>query len=195
MNVLSVNVGMPRLVEYNGEPLATGIFKTPVEGAIKVHELNLEGDAQADLRVHGGHMKAVYVYPSEHYEFWRAELPGLELNYGVFGENLTIEGILESDVRPGDTLEIGTARFSVTLPRYPCFKLGIRFASLEGASGLVEQGSSDIIRRFAKADRSGFYLEVLQKGLIKAGDTIKLCRAGNGETIRHIYRNRLNRAS
>ena len=94
MNVLSVNVGMPRLVEYNGEPLATGIFKTPVEGAIKVHELNLEGDAQADLRVHGGRMKAVYVYPSEHYEFWRAELPGLELNYGVFGENLTIEGIL-----------------------------------------------------------------------------------------------------
>jgi len=192
MKVLSVNVGKPRIVEYNGEPLATGIFKNPKEGPVRVGALNLEGDGQADLRVHGGVNKSVYVYPSEHYEFWRAELPQLNLNYGVFGENLTISGILEGDVRPGDTLQIGTAEFSVTIPRYPCFKLGIRFMHLEAESA-VPAGSSDIIRRFVKAGRSGFYLQVLQTGELKATDQIKLAQLGSGETISETYRERLKR--
>ena len=195
MKVLSINVGMPRLVGYNGEPLATGIFKVPVEGAVQVGELNLKGDAQADLRVHGSRLKAAYVYPWEHYQLWRAELPELDLSYGVFGENLTTEGIVEGDVRPGDILKIGTARFAVTIPRYPCFKLGVRFAYLEAASGLVEQGSSDIIRRFVKADRSGFYLEVLQAGQITSGDEIEFHRAGSGQTIQEAYRERLKKAT
>jgi MOSC domain-containing protein YiiM len=184
---------MPRIVEYNGEPLATGIFKDPVDGAVGVGDLNLDGDAQADLRVHGGRMKAVYVYPSEHYAFWRAELPQLDLNYGVFGENLTIQGILEDGVRPGDQLKIGTAEFSVTLPRYPCFKLGIRFAQLEEASGVVHPGSSDIIRRFVRAGRSGFYLAVLQTGRLNASDLIELRRAGSGKTIQQTYNDRLKK--
>src|SRR5215468_1653399 len=108
MRVVSVNVGLPRIVQYNGEPLSTGIFKEPVDGVVCVGQLNLEGDGQADLRVHGGTKKAVYVYPSEHYEFWTAELPQLNLSFGVFGENLTTEGVLESHVRAGDRFIIGT---------------------------------------------------------------------------------------
>jgi MOSC domain-containing protein YiiM len=194
MQVLSVNVGLPRIVEYNGEPLATGIFKEPVEGTVRVGHLNLEGDGQADLRVHGGTKKAVYVYPSEHYEFWRAELPALDLSYGVFGENLTTEGIRESDVRAGDRLTIGTSEFAVTIPRYPCFKLGIRFAHIEAASRNVWMGSSDIIRRFVRAGRSGFYLEVIRPGELKADDPIEMIRSGSGKTIAETYRNRLNQS-
>ena len=176
MRVLSVNVGLPRIVEYMGEPLATGIFKSAVDWRVAVGQFNLEGDAQADLRVHGGALKSVYVYPSEHYEYWRDlppprhsdEIIGMppllgqegSLPFGVFGENLTTEGILETDVRAGDRLRIGTALFEVTVPRYPCFKLGIRF------------GRKDILRRFMKSGLSGFYLTVLKTGHLAAGDEI-----------------------
>ncbi len=162
MKVLSVNVGSPRLVEYRGEPIATGIYKEPVAGLVKVGKLNLEGDAQADLRVHGGYAKAVYVYPSEHYEFWRAELPEMEIPFGMFGENLTTIGLLETTAKIGDRFRIGTAEFVVTQPRVPCFKLSIRF------------GHSDIIKRFAKSGRSGFYLAIEKTGELKATDKIKL---------------------
>lgn len=161
MKVLSVNVGLPRIVEYRGEPVATGIFKESVAGRVNVDQFNLEGDRQADLRVHGGLYKAVYVYPSEHYEFWRQELPGMDLPFGMFGENLTIQGILETNVKTGDRFRIGTAVFVVTTPRQPCFKLGIRF------------GRNDIIRRFAKSGRTGFYLAVEKTGNLGAGDEIK----------------------
>lgn len=161
MKVLSVNVGLPRLVEYNGEPVATGIYKEPVAGLVKVGEFNLEGDRQADLRVHGGYHKAVYVYPSEHYEFWRAQLPEMEIQFGMFGENLTTLGLLEGTVKIGDRFRIGTAEFVVTQPRVPCFKLGIRFGRL------------DIIKRFAGSGRSGFYLAVEKTGELKATDEIK----------------------
>jgi len=144
MRVLSVNVGLPRFVEYQGEPVATGIFKEPVEGRVRVNEFNLEGDAQADLRVHGGVHKAVYVYPDEHYKFWSEQMPDTKFLFGIFGENLTSEGILETDVNVGDRLRIGTAKFIVTQPREPCFKLGIRF------------DRSDIIKRFAQSGRCGF---------------------------------------
>ena len=111
MQILSVCVGLPKIVEYNGEPVATAIFKEPVAGKVRVGEFNLEGDRQADLRVHGGYSKAVYVYPSEHYEFWREELPEMDLPFGMFGENLTSEGLMENEVFIGDRIQIGTAEF------------------------------------------------------------------------------------
>lgn len=157
------------MVEYNGEPAATGIFKEPVAGTVRVWGVNLEGDCQADLRVHGGKEKAVYVYPSEHYEFWREELPEIDLPFGIFGENLTSEGWLETETFPGDRLRIGTAEFAVTIPRYPCFKLGIRF------------GRKDIIKRFAKSGRSGFYLSIEKQGKLEAGNEIKIFKRGEAK--------------
>lgn len=181
MKVLSVNVGLPRLVEYQGEPIATGIFKEPVVGQVKVGEFNLEGDRQADLRVHGGYYKAVYIYPSEHYEFWKRELPGMDLPFGIFGENLTTTGLTEENVFVGDRLRIGTAEFVVTQPRQPCFKLGIRF------------GRVDIIKRFAKSGRSGFYLAIEKPGELAAGDAIKvLVREQNEISIADIVRKKFN---
>ena len=181
MKVLSVNVGLPRLVEYNGEPVATGIYKESVAGKIKVNEFNLAGDAQADLRVHGGYYKAVYVYPSEHYEFWRGEFPEMDLPFGVFGENLTTLGLSENSVNTGDKFRIGTAEFTVTQPREPCFKLGIRF------------GRSDVIKRFAKSGRTGFYLAIEKTGEIGAGDAIEfLSREPNQPSIFEIVRERFN---
>jgi MOSC domain-containing protein YiiM len=181
MKVLSVNVGLPRLVEYRGEPIATGIFKEPIAGRVKVGELNLEGDRQADLRVHGGYYKAVYAYPSEHYAFWREDLPEMDLPFGVFGENLTIRGLTEENVFVGDRLQIGTAEFLVTQPRQPCFKLGIRF------------GRTDIIKRFARSGRSGFYLAVEKPGELTAGDAIKiLARERNEISIADVVRKKYN---
>jgi MOSC domain-containing protein YiiM len=181
MKVLSVNVGLPRLVEYRGEPIATGIYKEPVSGRVAVGEFNLAGDRQADLRVHGGYSKAVYVYPSEHYEFWRGEFPEMDLPFGMFGENLTVEGILESDVNIGDRFCVGTAEFCVTQPREPCFKLGIRF------------GRGDIIKRFAKSGRTGFYVAIEKTGNLSAGDAIKfLSREANQPSIFEVVRERFN---
>jgi MOSC domain-containing protein YiiM len=181
MKVLSVNVGLQRIVEYRGEPVATGIYKEPVTGRVAVNEFNLAGDAQADLTVHGGYAKAVYVYPSEHYEFWRTELPDADLPFGAFGENLTILGLTETSVNLGDRFRIGTAEFVVTQPRQPCFKLGIRF------------GRSDIIKRFAKSGRSGFYLAIEKTGYLGAGDPIEfLSREANQANIFEIVRERFN---
>jgi MOSC domain-containing protein YiiM len=162
MKIISVNVGLPRLVEYNSESIVTGIFKTSVSGKIAVNTLNLEGDAQADLRVHGGWSKAVYAYPSEHYNFWRAELPEINFESGNFGENLMTTDLFETTVCIGDKFRIGSAEFVVTEPRFPCFKLGLRF------------GRKDIIRRFQKSARSGFYLAVEKTGQLEAGDDVEI---------------------
>ena len=143
MKVISVNVGLPGEVEWQGKRVATGIFKTPVSGAVNVSTLNLEGDGQADLSVHGGPTKAVYVYPSEHYEFWQTELPGTLLPWGMFGENLSTQGLTEADVEIGDEFRIGTVRVQATEPRMPCYKLGIRF------------GRTDIVKRFLQSGRMG----------------------------------------
>lgn len=179
MRVLSVNVGLPRIVEYNGEPIATGIFKDSLERVVKVGELNLEGDRQADLTVHGGYYKAVYVYPSEHYPFWRGEYPDMELPFGMFGENLTTEGLTEKDVNIGDRFRIGTAEFIVTQPRVPCFKLGIRF------------GRVDIIKRFLKSGLSGFYLAIEKTGVLQKDDAIELIGREDGATsIAEVTRKR-----
>jgi len=162
MKIISVNVGLPRLVLRNGEPVSTGIFKEPVAGRVTLRTLNLDGDRQSDLSVHGGPYKAVYLYPSEHYEFWKRELPEMELPWGMFGENFTSEGIFEADTNVGDRFRIGSAEVMVTQPRMPCYKLGIRF------------GRADIIKRFLVSERTGFYFSVLKEGEVGAGDELEL---------------------
>jgi MOSC domain-containing protein YiiM len=162
MKIISVNVGLPRLALRNGEPVSTGIFKEPVAGRVMVRTLNLDGDRQADLSVHGGPEKAVYVYPSEHYDFWKRELPDMNLPWGMFGENFTTTGLLETEINIGDKFRVGTAEVMVTQPRMPCYKLGIRF------------GRTDIIKRFLASERTGFYLSVLKEGEVGAGDEFEL---------------------
>jgi MOSC domain-containing protein YiiM len=157
MRVVSVNVGLPVEVLWEGKRVKTGIFKEPREGTIVLYRLNLDGDRQADLSVHGGEEKAVYVYPLEHYSFWSAEYPELDMPWGMFGENLTTEGIVEKSVNIGDQFRIGSAEVAVTQPRLPCFKLGIRF------------GRKNILKRFLASSRSGWYFKVLQEGEISAG--------------------------
>ena len=125
--VISVNVGQPREVMYRGKTVVTGIFKEPVQGRVAVRTLNLSGDKQADLSVHGGLDKAVYAYPAEHYSCWQKQLGGIQLPYGAFGENITTEGLLEQDVSIGDQFRFGSAKFIVAQPRLPCYKLEIRF--------------------------------------------------------------------
>jgi MOSC domain-containing protein YiiM len=162
MRLLSLNIALPRIVEYNGGPVATGIFKEPVQGPVMLRTLNLDGDRQADLSVHGGVSKAVYAYPSEHYEFWKRELPDTQLPYGMFGENFTTEGLLEEAVNVGDRFRVGNAELMVTEPRLPCYKLAIKF------------GRADIIRKFMQSRRTGFYFAVLKEGEVEAGDVIEL---------------------
>jgi MOSC domain-containing protein YiiM len=160
--VLSVNVGLPRTVEWKGRLVSTGIFKEPVVGRIKVDKLNLEGDQQADLSVHGGLDKAIYVYPAHYYDFWRQEYPEITFRWGMFGENLTVSGLRDDQVNIGDRFQIGTTELVVTQPRLPCYKLGLRF------------GRNDIIKRFTKQGYSGFYLAVIKEGDIGPGDKISL---------------------
>ena len=162
MKLLTVSVGLPREIEWKGRIVRTSIFKAPVGGRVRVSRLNLDGDQQSDLTVHGGFDKAVYAYPSEHYSFWRRELPGMDLASGVFGENFTTEGLLEETLHIGDRLRVGSAAFVVTQPRMPCFKLGIRF------------NRSDMVKRFLQSGRTGFYFAVLQEGEVAAGDSIEL---------------------
>jgi len=162
MRISSVNVGLPREVAWQERVVTTGIFKEPVKGPVMLRTLNLDGDQQADLTVHGGIDKAVYAYPSEHYVFWRAELPGMDLPWGMFGENFTIEGLLEDAVYIGDRFRIGEAEVMVTEPRMPCSKLGLKF------------GRADIIKRFLASRRTGFYLAVAREGIVDAGDAINL---------------------
>jgi MOSC domain-containing protein YiiM len=177
MKLISINVGRPRLVMRGGEPVSTGIFKDPVEGRVMLRQLNLDGDRQADLNVHGGPTKAVYAYPSEHYEFWRRELPEMELPWGMFGENFTTAGLTEASVRIGDQFRIGEATLMVTEPRLPCYKLGIKF------------GRSDILKRLLQSGRTGFYLSVSQEGFVKAGDSMTLIRHDEGGvTVSDIVR-------
>jgi MOSC domain-containing protein YiiM len=160
IKLISVNVGLPQGVEWHGKVVRTSIWKKPVAGRVRAATLNLEGDRQSDLSVHGGVYKAVYAYPSEHYSYWRNILPDNDLPWGAFGENFTIEGLLENDVRIGDRFQIGSAELMVTQPRMPCYKLGIRF------------NRTDIIKLFLQSKRSGFYFSVLREGEVEAGDPI-----------------------
>lgn len=161
MKVISLNISLPKVVHWKGRDVTTGILKEPVSGPVLLRRLDFEGDLQADLTVHGGRSKAAYIYPSEHYAFWRKELPGMELPWGMFGENLTTEGLNEDDTHIGDVLRIGEAVVVVTQPRSPCFKLGMKF------------GRDDIIKRFLESRRAGFYVSVREEGMVETGDTIE----------------------
>ena len=177
MQVISINIGLPREVTWHGRVVATGIFKQPVEGRVALRTLNLDGDRQADLSVHGGTHKAVYCYPLEHYAYWQRELPHAELTMGMFGENFTTEDMSEDDVYIGDQFAIGSAMVVVSQPRLPCYKLGIRFQS------------DDMVKRFLASGRTGFYLAVNREGSVGAGDEIALvARDPNGIPVSEITR-------
>lgn len=177
MKLLSVNVSQGKTVADDGKTVETGIFKEPVEGSVTVRTLNLDGDRQADREFHGGACKAVYAYPFEHYDFWERDLGRTDFGYGQFGENLTVEGLLEDDVCVGDLLRVGTSIFELTQPRVPCFKLGIRMGGLR-----------DFPNRFLKSGRVGFYLRVVEEGAIQAGDTVEHVRVDpDGMTIRELH--------
>src|SRR5215470_10500782 len=158
--------------------------KTPVAGAVAIRELNLAGDQQADLTVHGGSEKAVYAYPAEHYEYWRKQLADVSLSWGVFGENLTTEGLSEDTLCIGDLLRVGSAVLQVTQPRMPCYKLEIRF------------NRDDMIKRFLMSGRSGFYLSVIEPGDVIAGSKIEILnRDPEAVTVSDIVRLYLGRTS
>ena len=175
MELISVNVGLPRKVTWKGKTVSTGIFKEPISDRVMVRSLNLDGDGQADLTVHGGLEKAVYVYPFEHYDYWRSELPDTGLTLGIFGENFTVTGFREEELNIGDRFQVGTAQLMVTQPRLPCYKLGIRF------------GRPDMVKRFLASRHTGFYFSVLQEGEVGAGDTLELLsRDANNVTVADI---------
>jgi MOSC domain-containing protein YiiM len=178
VKLISLNVARPRLAVYKGMTLNTGIFKKPVSGRVMLRTLNLDGDRQADLSVHGGPYKAVYAYPSEHYEYWRGELPGIDLPWGAFGENFTTQGLAEVDVQIGDVLKVGSAVVMVRQPRMPCYKLAAKFQR------------DDIIERFLASGRSGFYFSVEQEGEVGQGDSIEFV-ARNQDGISIVEMNQL----
>lgn len=177
MKLVSVNVGQPREVTWQGKTVSTGIFKSPVTGPVALRKHNLAGDRQADLSVHGGPTKAVYAYPAQHYEYWRQELPEAELVWGNFGENLTIDGVDEETVRIGDEFQVGTARLVVTQPRMPCFKLGLRF------------GDPMMVKRFLQSRRTGFYFGIVEEGQVQTGDEVELLsQHPDGLTVMDVTR-------
>jgi len=161
MKLISVNVSLPKEVQHKRETVATGIFKTPVRGRVMLRELNLDGDGQADLTVHGGVYQAVYVYPFEHYDYWKEKLGRNDLTFGQFGENFTVAGMLEDRVHIGDIFRIGEAMAQVTQPRVPCYKLAIKMQMPQ------------FPKLFMASGRTGFYLRVLQAGEVGAGDAIE----------------------
>lgn len=174
MRLVSVNVGLPREVLWKRRTVLTGIFKEPVAGRVAVRRLNLDGDRQADLTVHGGLEKAIYVYPAEYYSYWRKEFPDMELPFGMFGENFTVEG-LDEMVNVGDQFHIGTTKVMVTQPRLPCYKLGLKFKR------------DDILKRFLNSGLTGFYLSVLEEGEVETGDSITYVKHDeNGITVEDI---------
>jgi MOSC domain-containing protein YiiM len=162
MKLVSVNCGLPREFVWHGKSVTTSIYKEPVEGRIALRTLNLDGDRQADLSVHGGKDKAVYCYPIEHYDYWKTELTGHPLIKGAFGENFTIQGLDEDSVHIGDKFSVGSGEVVVTQPRLPCYKLGIKF------------GSDDMVKRFLSSGRTGFYLAVTREGDVAAGDEFRM---------------------
>lgn len=177
MKLISVNTGLPREVTWRGRTVNTAIYKQPVHSRIALRKLNLDGDRQADLSVHGGEYKAVYCYPLVHYEYWKREWPGRDLPMGIFGENFTLDGLNEDAVHLGDQFAVGSAEVVVTQPRLPCYKLGIRFEA------------DDMVKRFFVSGRTGFYLAVTREGEVGAGDEIVLIsRQPNGVPVSEITR-------
>lgn len=177
MKLLSLNVSLPRNVKFQNENITTGIFKEPVSGRVRLRKLNLDGDKQADLTVHGGSDKAIYAYAGEHYSYWHKELHGMPLAWGMFGENFTTQGMFEELVNIGDQFQVGTAKVVATQPRMPCYKLGVKF------------GRMDIIKKFLASGLTGVYFKVMKEGEVEQGDEIKLIKKNeNNVTIKDIVR-------
>lgn len=177
MKVEALSIGIPREIEYNGRSISTGIFKSPVEGPRKVGRSGIDGDGQADLTVHGGVDKAVYAFPVEHYDFYRNRLGGEPYPPGQFGENLTISGLSEAIVRIGDRYRVGDVLFEVSQPRAPCFKFAIKM------------GSRDAIELCLITGRTGFYLRVLEEGMIESGAQIVFEQANpTAPTVQEVHR-------
>jgi len=177
LKLLSLNVGLPRQVNFQNELVTTGIFKEPVKGRVRLRKLNLDGDKQADLTVHGGVDKAVYAYPKEHYDYWKKELPEMSLPWGMFGENFTTHGMFEEMINIGDQFQVGTAKVVATQPRMPCYKLGVKF------------GRMDIIKKFLASGLTGIYFKVTKEGELEEGDEIKLIKKDeNNVTIKDIVK-------
>jgi MOSC domain-containing protein YiiM len=177
MKLVSVQVGLPREIIYKGRHITTGIFKDSIEGRVQARTLNLDGDRQADLTVHGGAEKAIYAYPVEHYDYWRGELPDMELPWGMFGENFTTEGLFENELNIGDRFRIGSTVLMVTQPRMPCYKLAAKFQR------------DDILKRFLRSGRTGIYFSVIEEGEVGAGDEIALLsKDAAGITVADITR-------
>lgn len=181
MKLISVNTGLPREVSWHGRTVTTAIFKEPVKGRVALRKLNLDGDRQADLTVHGGEYKAVYCYSLAHYAYWKKELPGRELPMGMFGENFTLDDDAnrspEESVHLGDRFSVGSAEVAVTQPRLPCYKLGVRF------------GSDDMVKKFLASARTGFYLAIIKEGEVGAGDEMKvIAREPNAVAVSEITR-------
>jgi MOSC domain-containing protein YiiM len=175
--LLSVNVGRPRTVMLDGRPVETGIYKAPVAGRVRLARFNLDGDGQADLRVHGGEDKAVYVYPFEHYGWWQSELGRDDFVHGQFGENFTTTGLDETQVMLGERYRVGSAVVEVSEPRKPCFKLGLRM------------GRADFPELFTRAARTGYYLRVIEEGEVGAGDLIaRLYTPPGGLSVAMLWR-------
>ena len=177
MKLVSLQVGLPHEIIYKGRHITTGIFKSPVAGRLQARTLNLDGDRQADLTVHGGAEKAIYGYPVEHYDYWRGQLPEMELPLGMFGENFTTEGLFENQLNIGDRFRVGSATLMVTQPRMPCYKLAAKFQR------------DDILKRFLHSGRTGFYFSVIAEGEVGAGDGIELLsKDAAGVTVADIAR-------
>jgi MOSC domain-containing protein YiiM len=177
MKLVSLNVARPRLIVYQGKTINTGIFKEPISGPVQLRTLNLDGDRQADLTVHGGPYKAVYGYPSEHYPFWRQELPGMNLPWGMFGENFTTTGLAEDELHVGDRFQLGSSIVMIRQPRVPCYKLAAKFQR------------DDVLERFLLSGRSGFYFSVEHEGSVAVDDDFQLLRRNeNGITIAEMNR-------
>jgi MOSC domain-containing protein YiiM len=162
MKVVSVNIGERKGVKYRGKTVQTGVFKKPVTHPIILGKFDVEGDAVIDRRYHGGEFKACYLYSADHYEFWKNKYPDLEWEYGMFGENITVEGLNEKEIQIGDIFYLGDCRVRVTQPRQPCFKLGLRF------------GSQTIVKAFSQAPFPGVYVSVIEEGTVKIGDNFSL---------------------
>lgn len=162
--LISINVGIPKTVNINGNAVQTGIYKSPIQEATWVRTLGLEGDGQADKKVHGGPHQAVYCYPFDHYTFWQKTLSRQTLPFGTFGENFTISTLNEDNVFIGDVLQIGKAVLQVTMPRIPCFKLAHKM------------GDKTMIKQFLQSGRSGFYCRTLTEGSVSAGDDINIIK-------------------
>lgn len=176
MKVIATNIGKRQAITWNGKEETTGMYKTPVKEGIYLGQHDVDYDVVVDRRYHGGEWKACYMYSEIHYSFWREQYPELDANYGLFGENLTIEGLKEDEVFIGAQYKVGEAIVQVSQPRQPCYKLGIRF------------GDQGVLKTFIDTNYSGVYFKVLEEGKVEVGDKLELIQEGNTElSIKDIY--------